>query len=415
VLVLGVAAVGGHAQDSPPALPSDALFNSALLQRVDLRVNTLDWEKLKDNFRENDYYPADLVFNGQTVRNVGIRSRGGGSRSGTKPGLRVDFDRYATDQTFLGLKSFVLDNLTQDISGVHESVAMKMFAAIGIPAPRESHVRLYVNGNYAGLYAAVESVDKDFLARVFGSVDGNVQNDGFLFEFEWRDEWTFTYLGSDPRDYKPRFNAHTRETASDAEKYGPIETLVRLANTTRPERYSEVLSEYIDLRAMMRFVAAQNFVAEKDGFLGYAGMNNFYLYRLEDRNQHVLIAWDNDNAFRDEAWPILAGVDDNVLTGSAVRAPELREHYGQALKDLVRVSEQRSAEGSPPWLEQEVQRQLDLIADALREDPFKPYSYDAHLGAREAMLQFARERAGHVREQLRVHGFGDVPVASLRK
>lgn len=55
------------------------------------------------------------------MRNAGIRSRGRGSRSGTKPGLRVDFDRYASDQTFLGLKSFILDNLTQDPSGVHET------------------------------------------------------------------------------------------------------------------------------------------------------------------------------------------------------------------------------------------------------------------------------------------------------
>ena len=40
-----------------------------------------------------------MTWNGMTVRDVGIRSRGRGSRSGNKPGLRVDFDRYRHGQT----------------------------------------------------------------------------------------------------------------------------------------------------------------------------------------------------------------------------------------------------------------------------------------------------------------------------
>jgi spore coat protein CotH len=394
------------AQDAPAPLPSDSLFNPALVQRLDLRVHSADWEKLKQNFRENDYYPADLVFNGQTVRNVGIRSRGGGSRSGVKPGLRVDFDRYASDQTFLGLKSIVLDNLTQDASGVRESLSMQIFAALGLPAVREAHVRLYVNDAFVGVYAAVESIDKDFLARVFGSVDDNVQNDGFLFEYEWETNWTFTYLGGDFSEYRLRFNPHTHETASDAEKYGPIEELVRRANTSNHERYLADLTDYLDLRQFIRFVAAQNFVAEYDGFLGYDGMNNFYLYRLEDRDQHVLIPWDDDWSFRGADWEIVRGHEDNVLMANAIRVPELRELYAEVLREAVRIAEATTPEGTP-WFEQEARRQLDLIREAMREDPSKPYSYEQHERDREDILTFARERAQNVREQLVRFGFGD--------
>ena len=139
--VLGLAASVANAR----AQSADDLFNPAVMQRIDIGMNSQDWEKLKQNFQENTYYPADIAWNGQTARNSGIRSRGLGSRSGTKPGLRVDFDRYSTDQTFLGLKSIVLDNLTQDASGVKESVAMRMFARMGVPAPRESFARVFVN------------------------------------------------------------------------------------------------------------------------------------------------------------------------------------------------------------------------------------------------------------------------------
>ena len=75
------------------AQTSDDLFNPEVLQRIELWLNSTDWSKLKAAFQENTYYPADVTWNGQIVRNVGIRSRGLGSRSATKPGLRVDFDR----------------------------------------------------------------------------------------------------------------------------------------------------------------------------------------------------------------------------------------------------------------------------------------------------------------------------------
>jgi spore coat protein CotH len=90
------------------------------LHDVRLVLHSSDWQNLKNNFLDNTYYPTDLSWGGVTVRNVGIRSRGLGSRSPVKPGLRVDFDRYASGQRFLGAKSIILDNLTQDPSMMRE-------------------------------------------------------------------------------------------------------------------------------------------------------------------------------------------------------------------------------------------------------------------------------------------------------
>jgi spore coat protein H len=381
-------------------LPSAPLFNSDVVNRLDLQLNSADWEKLKQNFQENTYYPAALVFNGQTVVNCGIRSRGLGSRSGTKPGLRVDFDRYATDQTFLGLKSLVLDNLTQDPSAIHETVTMKVFTRLGIPAPREAHVRLYVNNEYIGLYAVVESIDKSFLARVYGSIGEDVQNDGYLYEFNYIDPWTFSYLGSDLAAYKARFDPKTHENKSDAELYGPIENLVRLVNDLPPSQFLSTLSEHLDLQAFVRYTAGQNFVAQNDGFLGYAGMNNFYFYRLENSSKHVFIAWDEDNAFWGPEFPIHMRHDDNVLMSKAMQVGELRELYNSVLNEAMSLTGEATGADGLPWLEYEVRRQLDLIYNALRDDPSKPYTIEQHEDARNAMIIFSRDRTGSVHDQL---------------
>jgi spore coat protein CotH len=380
------------------AQTADDLFNGQVLQRVDLLLHSADWAKLQENFLENDYYPADLTWNGQTVRNVGIRSRGTGSRSRRKPGLRVDFDRYASDQTFLGLKSLVLDNLTQDSSGIHETTAMQLMTRMGIPAPREAHARLYVNNEYAGLYVIVESVDKRLLSRVFGVIEEDTQNDGYLYEFNWIDEWRLEYLGDGLGPYKDRFDAKTKESKSDEEKWRPLETLVRLVNQTREDRLAEVIGPLFDLPGFMRYVATQNFLADSDGFLGTWGINNFYLYRLENRDQHVLIAWDTDVTFWGPTFPINEGHDANLLMNKLMRVQEYRDLYYAELRRAMDLA--REPVGDTTWLDAEIRRQFTLIETAMREDPVKPYGNGVYDESRSKMETFTKNRLAFVECEL---------------
>jgi spore coat protein CotH len=379
-------AVSGILTGASAAQTSDELFNPDVLQRVELWLNEADWAKLKGAFQENTYYPADVVWNGVTVRNVGIRSRGLGSRSSTKPGLRVDFDRYSSGQQFLGLKSFVLDNLTQDHTGIKETAAMRFFTRLGVPAPRETHTRLFVNGEYAGLYGLVESVDKTMMGRVFGSIGDDVQNDGYLFEYNYvlGNPWRFLYEGSDLTPYKARFAIKTNESHADSAIWGPIEELVRLVNTSATATFESAVAPKLDLAAFIRYIAVQNFVAQNDGFNGYDGMNNFYLYRLEKSSSHVLIAWDEDNAFLQPDFGITTRTDENALTRRVLETGSFRTQYFSVLSEAA-----ASASG---WLRQEMQRQFDLIDAAMREDTRKPYSNAEYQAARETLLAFPDAR-----------------------
>ena len=374
------------------------LFNTAALQRLDLLVNSRDWEKLKANFQENDYYPADLRWNGQTVRNVGIRSRGLGSRSGTKPGLKVDFNRYATGQTFLGLASIVLDNLTQDPSGMRERVAMRLYERMGLPAPREAHTALYVNNEYAGLYAVVESINKDFLRRVFGGVAGNIENDGHLFEYKWTTEWFFTYPGTNLDAYKPLFDPVTHENASTAALYAPFEAMFRAINESSDASFVEAVSPYLDLPLFMKHLAVQSFLAQWDGILGYAGVNNFYLYRFENSSRVQFIAWDEDNAFRAADYPILEGYERNALMRRAMNVPELRAAYFAGLRSAAASAAEPV--GGVSWLEQEIQLQRSIVDAPMQADALKPYTNEQYAAVADALVEFARVRPGIVLSQI---------------
>ena len=189
---------------------------------------------------------------------MALRSRGRASRSPTKPGLQVDFDRYVTGQTFVGLQSLVLDNLWQDPSFVRERAVMGMFSKMGYPAPRSSFARVWINDGYQGVYSIVEAIDARFAARAFGA-------EGYLFEYQSLTPFHAEYLGEQLEPYKERFEAETHERDSDAVLYGPIHDLFREVNLAPDAQWRDTVDRYLDLRAFVTFVAIETFTAEADG------------------------------------------------------------------------------------------------------------------------------------------------------
>ena len=408
-LVVACAVIAGARPAQAQSI--DEFFDDTAVREIRLTLNSKDWAALKQNFKENIYYPTALKWQGVSLSNVGIRSRGLGSRSGTKPGLRVDIDHYSANQTFLGLKSFVLDNLVQDASMLRERLSMAFFRRMGLPAPREAHVRLFVNDAFVGVYALVEAIDKGFLGRAFGAdSNGGTENDGFLFEYDYVKEYRFEYLGSNLDEYKI-FDPKTHEKDADAAIWGPIEDMVQAVNQSPDALFSQDVSQYIDLTTFVKHLAIEMFLAEDDGVLGYAGMNNFYLYRFEDSKRSQLLAWDKDNTFHALDFDVMARFNDNVLSRRTLAIPQYRNAYFDALAasaasamepdaDAPATDENGNPVTRPGWLEREVIRQADQIRALAKTDTFKPFTNEEFDAAVEGLLTFARERSAFVLGQV---------------
>ena len=392
---------------SVAAQSADDFFNPAVLHEIRIDIYPTDWQKLKANFLDNTYYACDFqwLYQGKykLMENIGIRSRGTGSRSNIKPGLRVDFNRYETGQQFLGLKSFVLRNNTQDASMLRERMAMLFLQRMGIPGSREAHTRLYVNDQYIGLYTIVESVDKDFLHRNYG------ENDGFLYKYDYGISdlpYYFGYRGADPALYSPKpFQPETHETDPDPR---PLEAMVRAINQSSDTEFLSRMAEYLDLKYLMTYVAIENYLAELDGFLGEWGMNNYYLYRLEKKNLSTIIPWDRSLAFSSGfnhgIWHNISDVPSdrqNVLIRRALTFPDLRNTY---LETLARCT--RMAGKTGKYLEQELDFEYNQIRKAAYEDTNKQCldsqglpknctnaEFDASM---DYLRQFMRGRSGYI-------------------
>jgi spore coat protein H len=354
----------------------DDLFADSLVHDVRLSINERDLRELRDRYRENVYFPADFEWRGERVRNVGVRSRGLASRSATKLGLRVDFNRYSTGQRFLGLASLVLDNLVTDPALVRERVSMRMFARLGQPAPREAFARVFINDVYEGVYAIVEPVDGDFLVRVFER--------HFLQPYYGED------LGEDPAAYRTVFEPRTHELDADTVLYSPIRELFYEVNQSVDTVWRERVSRYLDLQQFVTHVAIETFLSESDGILGFAGMANFYLYRGPVHDEHRLIVWDKDRTFAAIDSSILQRADENRLFSRALAFSDLRSLYLDVLERCARLA---AADG---WLEGEIERLAALVDGAAREDRRKPYDDEARVRDVEFLRQFARQRPAFV-------------------
>jgi spore coat protein CotH len=320
--LLALALVGA----APAASAQAPIFDQGLLHEVRIVMDPADWAALRQNFRSNDYYAGNISLDGTVVEQVGIRSRGAGSRSGEKPGLKLDFNKYNKSQEFQGYKTMALDNLVQDASLLRERLAYTVFESMGHPAPQNAFCRLTVNNEYWGVYNLVESVSKPFLKARLG------EESGTLYDYEYADDYRFSVRGGNKGAYSPTpFEPQTNENSFD----DALAEFVKSANDAPESGFAAAMAAYIDVDRFLSFLATENALAETDGFLGYAGMNNFYLYQYGGQKKFVLIPWDKDTSFNAPEFPILYNVESNVLARKLLADPAKGQVYNAAARRAV--------------------------------------------------------------------------------
>jgi hypothetical protein len=140
----------------------------------------------------------------------------------------------------------------------------------------------------------------------------------------------------------------------------------------------------------------QNVMAENDGFLGEFGVNNFYLYRLEHSEQHVLIPWDDDLAFKDPSFDVFSGAQANAVMPRILQNRDYLSLYVATLQETVDSGDHRTDGSQIGDLEDEIRREISVIEDSMLEDKVGPWTEPDSRTARALMIQFAPKRMRYV-------------------
>lgn len=260
----------------PPEPPPDAaapVFDPTTIARVRLVMAAEAWQDLRDDPEALRWHEATFYWQDERVARVGVRAFGNGSLIPGKPSLKLSFDRFVDDRRWRGLETLKFDNSKQDPTFLNEYVASGVLRAIGVPTNRTGWATVEVNGDPAGFFVVLESVDDPFLVRWFGD------DDGALYSNVPRRFGQGLLPTDRPLDY---FDPQDRDTGDGTD-------LIALAKIVASGSDAE-LAAAIDLPEFFRMSVTRSVLGAQDAFS--ADGKNFYLY--DDRGRWRILPWDFD-------------------------------------------------------------------------------------------------------------------------
>lgn len=443
------------------------LFNTGEVLTVNLLMDEDDWQSLLDNAISEEYVSCDVEVAGETFCRVGVRAKGNTSLSAIvsdpttdRYSLKLEFDRYVDGQTCFGLDKLVLNNGYADATCMKEALIYDMFACLGADASLYNYARVSVNGEYWGLYLALEAVEDSFLLRNYGTgsgalykpdsmngggpgggapdgarggrggrvpddmqqpeldgnaaaqrVEGEPPRDGAKFPGGQRPEGGFPDMDGGgganlnyTDDALDSYSTIWEGEVTDSGKSDHRRVVTALKNIAQGSE----LERYMDIDNLFRYMAVHIFSVNEDSLSGSMA-HNYYLY--ESGGRLNLLPWDYNLALGGmgrggSATDVINSPIDGAWRGTdffdALLADgDCRAAYHAAMEQVADYLENGAFEDF-------YTRTRGLIDELVAADPTAFYTYEEYQAAAETLRQVVTLRGQSIRGQLE----GTIPSTS---
>lgn len=365
---------------------SQSLFNPEGITLIEITFENANWDQQLDDFYAadmNERLLATVEINGESFDSVGIRYRGGATYDadqGKNP-MNIKLD-YIKNHDYQGTETLILNNGAKDPSFVREVLSHDI-ANIYMPSPRANYAKVFVNGNYHGLYVNTENVDKDFMALNFNSdrentffdcsPDGTIAppgagcTEGLGSSLE--------YLGASVECYKDYYD-------KTSDPVGGWNELVSL--TEDIQNSSATIESSINIDRAIWMLAMQNLVVNLESYIG-AIPENYYLFK-DENDRFNTISTDYNETFGGDAEieegqgdltlselqnldPLLRANDDQrpllkLILQDARYKRQYVAHYRTMLQEMINSG----------WYATRAQELVNMISSDVMDDPNKLYT-----------------------------------------
>ncbi|OGU42491.1 MAG: hypothetical protein A2X61_02740 [Ignavibacteria bacterium GWB2_35_12] len=255
-----------------------ALMNVNVSLAVDEYYLTCDPAKLQeiiDKYNEDIYIDATLTFNGKTWQDVQIRIRGQDTRAYPKKPLKVKFNGEA----FLDdIDEFNFNAEYGDKSYMRQYLSSRIMIESGLDCFRTSHARLYINGEYYGLYLKIEQVGKRFLRDRGLNDDGNLYK-ASLQNLSCLSKWDNLELGWEKKTNEGQGNEDLAE-------------LIRKLDVEPDATFYNLMHDIFDYNQMINFLALNIVIANTSTYY-----HNYFMYNdMYGTQKWLILPWDMDKS-----------------------------------------------------------------------------------------------------------------------
>lgn len=445
-----------------------ALFDTSSILSVNIQMDEADWNDMLENAMAETYYQCNVEVNGTMFYQVGIRPKGNTSLSAIanddttdRYSFKLEFDHYVDGQTCFGLDKLILNNNYADATNLKEALIYDMYQYLGADASLYNYAKISLNGEYWGVYLALEGVEDSFQLRNYGTESGE------LYKPESMDmgggkaqerpdgmpegtEKDFANGGPPdaPNQTDAAENAEPgQRPEGDAEQPGGMdrnsggadlnytdddldsyETIwdgeVTKTNQADHERVVKALKNiaegndletYMDIDNLLRYMAVHVFSVNEDSLSGTMA-HNYYLY--ESDGKLSLIPWDYNLALggmggmgggmpggsgeteeRSEATSVVNSPIDDAFSGTDFfdTLLENETYHSQYEAYLQQLVSEYINGGGFNAFYERVRGQIDELVET---DPTAFYSYDEYETAAETLYQVVKLRGQSIQGQL---------------
>ena len=384
------------------------LFDTDDIISINIKMDEDDWNDMLENALSEEYYQCDVVVNGKTFYNVGIRPKGNTSLSSiaddpdtNRYSFKLEFDYYVEGQTCYGLDKLILNNNYADATNMKEALVYDMFQSLGADASLYNYAKISVNGEYWGVYLALEAVEDSFLMRNYGAEDGELYKpEGSMGGGSGNGGADLNYSDDDLDSYSTIWDGEVTDSGKADHK--------RVVTALQNISDGNDLETYMDVDNILRYMAVHIFSVNDDSLSGSMA-HNYYLY--ESNGQLNIIPWDYNLAFGgmsmgsgpggsnsgassvinnaiDDSWSS-TNFMDGLLEDEAYSS-QYHAYLQQLVTDYVEGG------GFDAFYER-VRSQIDSLVDS---DPTAFYSYSEYETAAETLYQVVKLRAQSIQGQL---------------
>ncbi len=329
--------------------------------RINLTISQENMDALVESPKV--YVPATFRFRDSTgillptegALEVGVRTKGSvGSTNGGqiniengKIGLKIKFNEYVPGQKFIGLKRMTLNNMIQDPTMVHETLAYKLFTDMGLIAPRTGFAKVYIDAGggyeYKGLYLNLESYDEIMMARWRSSMQ-------HMYDATWAPLWNGSECNSNqwtmPEITISNYMCNFEVDRGSADDRSDIEELAYAVDGRT--KLTDAAKRILDVKQTAKFFALEKYINHWDGQSGSPEWtpNNFRLYSNKD-GKFEFLPWGTDGTWfqfgETDGWApsgLVNGLETFYYSRSDVFKQCLQDDQckSEYLKALVQIS-----------------------------------------------------------------------------